>query len=42
MLEFRSIATRAGLAAHEIPASLHVEIEPWSVSVFLRVTCRTR
>jgi hypothetical protein len=33
MLECRSIATGAGLAAHEIPLSFHVEIEQWTVSI---------
>jgi hypothetical protein len=35
VLECRSIATRAGLAAHEIPVSFHVEIEPWSVRIVM-------
>jgi hypothetical protein len=35
VLECRSIATRAGLSAHEIPVSFHVEIEPWSVRIVM-------
>lgn len=32
-MECRSIATGAGLAAHEIPVAFHVDIEPWTVRI---------
>jgi len=33
IVECRSIATGAGLAAHEIPVAFHVDIEPWTVRI---------
>ncbi len=33
IVECRSIATKAGLAAHEIPVAFHVELEPWTVRI---------
>jgi hypothetical protein len=33
--ECRSIASRCGLAPHEIPVAFYVENEPWSVRIVL-------
>jgi hypothetical protein len=38
-LDCRAIATRVGLAAHEIPVAFHVDIEPWTVSGMRDLCC---